>query len=249
LDVNLYFDYGTTTAYGTSVDGTPYLVNGSQLLNINAPITGLTSNTIYHFRIRAVTLGNIIVYGNDMTFTTTPGIPENIAVGGEIGGGLNPCYNASKTITIGGPGNSFSLLSGSGATFIAWQKISVLPGTQIQPGSYMHGYISPGTYCVAPIMPATASGTGKNTPVGLDLASFNIYPNPTCGNSILVQKGEKLIGNVKIEVFTVRGERVMTESMIDEKQHEFRSSGLKAGLYFVKVVADGYVETMKLVKL
>jgi hypothetical protein len=248
-DVNLYFDYGTTTAYGTTVNGTPYLVNGSVLLNINAPLTGLTANTTYHFRIRAVTFGGINIYGNDMTFTTTPGIPENLTVGGEIGGGLTPCYNASNTITVGGPGNPFTLLSGSSATFIAWQKISYLPGTQIQPGSYMHGYISPGTFCVAPLMPATVSGTGENTPTGLDLASFSIFPNPTNGNFTLVQKGENLRGNVKIEVFTVRGDKVMTESMIGEKQHEFNSSDLKAGLYFVKVVADGYVETMKLVKL
>ena len=95
--------------------------------------------------------------------------------------------------------------SGSGATFIAWQNISFLPGTRIQSGSYMHGYISPGTYCVAPLMPATASGMGKNTPnTGPDLASFSIFPNPTNENFILLQKGEKLIGNVKVEVFTVR---------------------------------------------
>ncbi len=180
---------------------------------------------------------------------TPPGIPENIAVGGEIGGGLTPCYNASNTITIGGSGNPFTLLSGSGATFIAWQKISFMPGTHIQSGSNLHGYISPGAYCVAPFIPVTAPGTGEKTSknAGPDLASFSIYPNPANGNFFLVQKGEKLIGNVKVEVFTVRGDRVMTESMIVEKQHEFKSSDLKTGLYFVKVVADGYVETMKLV--
>jgi hypothetical protein len=181
---------------------------------------------------------------------TPPGIPENITVGGEIGSGLTPCYNASNTITAGGPGNPFTLHSGASATFIAWQKISFLPGTRIDSGSYMHGYISPGTSCVAPLMPATATGTGKNTPnAGPDPASFSIFPNPTSGNFILVQKGEKLIGNVKVEVFTVRGDRVMTGSMIVEKQHAFNASDLKAGIYFVKIVAGGHVETMKLVKL
>jgi hypothetical protein len=179
-----------------------------------------------------------------------PGIPENTTVGGEIGGGLNPCYNASNTITAGGAGNPFALLSGSSATFIAWQKIIFLQGTQIQNGGYLHGYISPGSYCVAPLMPATASGTGDETPdAGPDHGLFSIYPNPTNGNFILVEKGEKLTGHVKVEIFTVRGDRLMTEIMVAEQQHEFNSSGLTPGLYFVKVIADGYVETMKLVKL
>ena len=41
----------------------------------------------------------------------------------------------------------------------------------------------------------------------------------------------------------------MTETIIGEKMHDFRFSDMATGLYFVKVVADGYVETMKLVKL
>jgi hypothetical protein len=250
LDVSLYFDYGTTTAYGTSVNGTPYQVGGSQLLNIHAPITGLIANTLYHFRIRAVIPGSTPVFGNDITFTTSQGIPENITVGGEIGSGLTPCYNATNTITTGGPGNPFTLLEGSSATFIAGQKISFLYGTHAQEGSHMHASISQGPWCVAPLMPAIASGTGENIPDAIpDLTVFSIYPNPASGNFMLVHKGKKTTGNVNVEVFTVRGDRVMTASMTGEKQHEFNSSGLKAGLYFVKIVEDGDTETLKLVKL
>jgi hypothetical protein len=40
----------------------------------------------------------------------------------------------------------------------------------------------------------------------------------------------------------------MSGVMMGEKKHEFRVSDLPNGLYFVKVVADDYVETFKLVK-
>ncbi|MCX6304792.1 MAG: T9SS type A sorting domain-containing protein [Bacteroidetes bacterium] len=248
LDVNVYFDYGLTTAYGTSVNGNPFTVNGGLLLNINAAIASLTANTTYHFRIRAVTFGGITVYGNDMTFTTASGIPENITVTGTIGETVSNCYNASNMITVAGGGTTFEVQSGGSATFIAWQKISFLPGTIVQNGGYMHGYISPGTYCNPPAMPAVAAGE-MTTPNTLQNANFSIYPNPASANFTLVQKGDKLYGNVKVEVFTMRGDKVMTETMIGEKSHDFSFSDMATGLYFVKVVADGYAETMKLVKL
>ena len=46
----------------------------------------------------------------------------------------------------------------------------------------------------------------------------------------------------------MNGAKVLTENMVGEKSHEFRFADLPGGLYFVKVVADNYVETIKLVK-
>ncbi|MCX6303735.1 MAG: T9SS type A sorting domain-containing protein [Bacteroidetes bacterium] len=250
LDVNIYFDYGPSIAYGTTVNGTPFTVNGGVLLNINAPVASLTANTTYHFRIRAVTFSNVTIYGNDMTFTTAPGIPENITVTGEVGETNINCYNAANTITVAGGGNFFNVQSGGSATFIAWQKISFLPGTTVSNGGYMHGYIAPGTYCAAPALPIMAAGAGESVPnTRADLASFSIFPNPTTGNFTLVQKGAKLYDKVNIELYSIHGEKVACERMIGEKSHDFGLSTMPAGLYFVKVVADGYVETIKLVKL
>jgi hypothetical protein len=250
LDVNVYFDYGLTSSYGTTVNGTPFLVNGGLPLSINAPIAGLLPLTTYHFRIRAVTFGAITVYGSDMTFTTTSGIPENFTISGEIGGGASPCLNASNTITVAGNGSYFSVQPGSSVTFIAWQRILFKPGASVLSGAYMHGYISFGTYCNTPSLPSVTTGEEEapsNT--GLELANFSIYPNPTTGNFTLVQKGVKLYDNVNVEVYSIRGEKVAAEHMIGEKSHEFGFNTMPTGLYFVKVVADGYVETLKLVKL
>jgi phosphodiesterase/alkaline phosphatase D-like protein len=64
------FDYGLTTAYGTTVAGVPPTVTGNSVTAVSAAIAGLTANTTYHYRIKGVS-ANGTSNGNDMTFTTT----------------------------------------------------------------------------------------------------------------------------------------------------------------------------------
>jgi hypothetical protein len=45
----------------------------------------------------------------------------------------------------------------------------------------------------------------------------------------------------------MRGEQMMIRKLNGENTYLFPVSELHNGLYFVKVVADGYVETLKLV--
>ncbi len=64
------FEYGTTTSYGSTVNGTPSSATGATATSITAAITGLTANTTYNFRVKAVnSVGT--TYGSNMTFTTT----------------------------------------------------------------------------------------------------------------------------------------------------------------------------------
>jgi hypothetical protein len=65
-NVSVSFEYGLTDSYGSSVAGVPPTLAGPGVFN--ASITGLTLNTLYHFRAKAV--GDETVYGNDVTFTT-----------------------------------------------------------------------------------------------------------------------------------------------------------------------------------
>lgn len=78
LSTTITFEYGTNTSYGTTATATQSPVTGSTNTNINAPISGLTEGTVYHFRIKAVnSLG--LSYGSDMTFTTL-GQPPTVTV-------------------------------------------------------------------------------------------------------------------------------------------------------------------------
>jgi uncharacterized protein (TIGR02145 family) len=63
------FEYGTSTSYGSSAVASQSPASGNGIRNVSASITGLTGETIYHYRICAVnSLGT--TYSDDITFTT-----------------------------------------------------------------------------------------------------------------------------------------------------------------------------------
>jgi hypothetical protein len=67
LTTNVSFQYGTTTTYGST---TPMQSRtGDAFLNVSGNISGLTANTVYHFRIVATNSAGTRV-GGDRTFTT-----------------------------------------------------------------------------------------------------------------------------------------------------------------------------------
>lgn len=98
------------------------------------------------------------------------------------------------------------------------------------------------------LVAVTTSSVGTESPVDAGQAIFSVYPNPTSGNFILVQRGDKLSGELLVEIFNLQGKKVMSETITGEKQHAFRFSDMTAGLYFLKIIAEGNVETIKLVK-
>jgi hypothetical protein len=63
------FEYGTTTAYGSSVACSPQPGFGSSPVAVSASLKGLTQNTAYHFRIVATNPGGTSK-GSDETFRT-----------------------------------------------------------------------------------------------------------------------------------------------------------------------------------
>lgn len=65
---NITFEYGLTSAYGSSVLANPASAEGSLPFQVTAVLSGLTTNTVYHFRVVAVNSEGTD-YGNDMTFT------------------------------------------------------------------------------------------------------------------------------------------------------------------------------------
>jgi PKD repeat protein len=81
-----------------------------------------------------------------------------------VGNGQTKCYNATQVITTAGNGTLFYILAGGNTTFIAGQKITLLPTTIVQPGGYFRGYIAPGgPWCAVPSMPAVTSAEDQAT--------------------------------------------------------------------------------------
>ena len=89
LSTVVTFEYGTTTSYGSTISATQSPVTGNTNASVSADISGLTTGTIYHYRIKAVnSLGT--TYGSDLTFTTVP-----------LGTVTDVDGNIYNTITIG----------------------------------------------------------------------------------------------------------------------------------------------------
>ena len=100
------FEYGLTTAYGSTIAGVPGTVTGNTVTAVTGALTGLLSNTLYHFRIKGVSSGGT-TNGADLTFTTLAVPPtvvtnpaSNITTTGAQLNGTVTANNASTTVTF-----------------------------------------------------------------------------------------------------------------------------------------------------
>jgi len=102
------FEYGTTTSYGSTKAAIPATATGSTNTTVSADLTGLSENTTYHFRIKAVSSTGTN-YSNDLTFLTltspipTAGLvayyPFNGNANDESGNGNNGTVNGATLTT------------------------------------------------------------------------------------------------------------------------------------------------------
>ncbi|HEU5063354.1 MAG TPA: fibronectin type III domain-containing protein [Solirubrobacterales bacterium] len=79
-ETKMYFEYGTTTSYGTKTTEVN-VGSGSSTLEKNQPISGLKDRTTYHYRIVA-TNSSGTSFGADQAFTTV-GAPEVLSTSSE----------------------------------------------------------------------------------------------------------------------------------------------------------------------
>jgi hypothetical protein len=75
LSTNWFFQYGTTTAYGSETPS-ENIGSGTSTMSVSAPIASLAAGVGYHFRLVAVSSAGTS-YGADATFSTTPALTLN----------------------------------------------------------------------------------------------------------------------------------------------------------------------------
>jgi autotransporter-associated beta strand protein len=105
-----FFEYGTTTAYGSTAAVTAP-GNGMTPVTVSAILTGLTPETLYHYRIVAQNPGGMVM-GDDATFTTIRPLPDarddifyvnkGAISGNVLANDLNPATGTNEGLTFDG---------------------------------------------------------------------------------------------------------------------------------------------------
>jgi hypothetical protein len=140
------FDYGTSISYGSSATATQSPVAGTSVTSVSTPLTGLTPNTTYYFRVKAVNAGGT-TYGVDGTFTTLAIAPTAASVAASsisgtaaiLNGTIN-ANNASTTVTF-----EYGLNTSYGTTVTADQS-PVTGGTATSVSKAITGLTAGVTY-------------------------------------------------------------------------------------------------------
>lgn len=155
------------------------------------------------------------------------------------------CYDATNTITA----RNFIVTGTGAAELLAGVKILIQPGMKVHTGGNFRAYIS-NTYCSASQgSPGNTSGISQpEIPYEPTFGQYTLCPNPTSGSFILKRKDDRFLDAVNVKICTMSGNLVLTWPATGEKQCLVPSSALPAGLYFVTVMADDHMETIKLVK-
>ena len=97
------FEYGTSASYGTEITATPSPVDGNSNSSVSANLSGLQSNTTYHYRVRATNSVGISG-GTDVTFTTSQSSSNTISLNNNFT--FNDPTQSSSYRMIGLPGDN-----------------------------------------------------------------------------------------------------------------------------------------------
>jgi len=219
----------------------PYTYLWSNLAT-TADLTGLNPGT---YTVTVTDAGSSTVTGS-WNVGNTSEVCGTVTLTGTITG--TECHDAMNLLVTGGTG-SFVVASGANVNLVAGLtgKIRMMPGTHALSGSHLHAYLSD-SYCSGIKAPMVAAAVTENPVTNLNTANFILFPNPTTGDFTLMQKGDRNIGSVRMEIYSMRGEHILSGQMDGEMSHHVRFEGLPDGMYFVKVIGTGYVETLRLVK-
>ncbi len=250
--VNISFEYGETVAYGNTIAAVPYPIRSLTATPFSAGLTGLQPGTLYHYRAKGVSAtSSETVYGVDKTFVTQSDVPVNTSVTNvTVVTGVDTCFNATSTITVAGNGTTFTVQNGGSATMIAGEKILYLPGTMVEAGGYMLGYITlTNEYCGTGEAPMVAVKSGvREAPATDAKASFRIYPNPTTGSFTLEFPEAALPENISASICDIRGNKVLDLRLSGSNKQVISIEDQPKGMYFIRVIRGQRPETGKIVK-
>ena len=110
-ETTVVFEYGTDTAYGLTTSETN-AGSGNDYVAVSSAISGLSSNTTYHFRVKATNNAGTS-YGDDKSFTTLSADIVYVEYRG-VCGGKSPCFvTIAEGIACAGDGATINIAEGA----------------------------------------------------------------------------------------------------------------------------------------
>jgi hypothetical protein len=188
------------------------------------------------------------------TLTVAAVIPDTVNLNNiVVASGDTNCYNAIQTIYVAGGTNTFTVEAGGSVTMIAGLNIVYLPGTTVDSGAYMHGYIST-EFCTNPANPMVnnpqvAGDVATSLKESADANRVMIYPNPTNGDFTMELAGKPGSGNSRIELYGMNGLMMFSKEIVNGQKNTFGTENLRPGMYFIHVTTGTTRSVVKLVKL
>lgn len=244
FSANATFNYLTADVVGTEANIFTTKVDVVPWVTYNAAITAANTIDAQGLGVFGTFTGNL---GNAAVPPAVRSLQNKI-----IGAGVTACADATQTLIIAGNGTTYVVQNTGSVTHIAGTNIKYLPGTSVNPGGYLHGYIST-TYCgpyIHPVPPSKIAGEGDEAAPSLQSRSgmFKIYPNPTTGKFTLELKGDVDPATVKVEIMGILGDRILSRSSVDGMKQDFSLSDRPTGVYMIHVTSGNISETQKIIK-
>jgi NHL repeat len=186
------FEYGTTTAYGSTVPCSENPEDGSSEVPVKADVSGLALNTTYHFQL-VVSNGGEAVKGGDVSFTTLPNAPS---VTTEAATGLSQVA-ATLHASVDAEGDSASCLFEYGPSTAYGKSVACssnpVTGTEATAVSVSLSGLSAGTTYHFRVVAHNKGGTSKGEDLSFTTAADTCATNaalcppppppPSCANT------------------------------------------------------------------
>jgi hypothetical protein len=183
--------------------------------------------------------------------SSTP--PENQELANiTIPGGVTNCYDATQVLTVAGPGKTFIVENNGSVTLVAGIRISMLPGTKVYPGGYLHAYITTdGTYCGSsknPFVATLENGEATGIETTIKNKMITVYPNPTSDLVIVELLENDASGMANVTVYNIQGSKLLQKTINGGSGFQFSLSGKPVGVYMVHVQSGNKSEIAKIIK-
>ena len=189
---------------------------------------------------------------DDITFTGNPyvAIPASLNLFGIIiVAEEDNCYAATESITV----SNFVVQDGGAATFVTGPAGFILlqEGVEVQNGGYLRAWIDMDeNYCEQPLPEVAVKSIEavvEALPAKPELM-FKVYPNPNTGMFSLELLEPGASASIMVEIYNLMGERLLQNEMLSTGTYRVDISTLPAGVYIIRIIADGKAEMQKIIK-